>query len=136
MSGLWSTLTDGMPSESRRVASIYGIGCGVLLLVAIQLGLILKMISVTEVVYQVGSITFTGSSLAISCTSNIIIFWTRNVMTAIRDPASLTVIKSNVKSEKVSKVEARVWYAAFHLKEAARHLQERGTQDRNRTDED
>ena len=116
---------DAMPSYMRRITSIGGPGFGVILFATMQFGLFFKLIAITDVTYQVGSVTFTCSNLATSCMTNIMVFWTRNVVTAIRNPESLTVIKSLVRSEKVSKVEARVLYAAFHLKEAARYLKDK-----------
>ena len=47
----------------------------------------------------------------------IMVFWTRNLVTVIFYPRTLTVIKSLVISEKVSKADAQVIYGAFNLKE-------------------
>ncbi len=121
---IWSSLADATPSGIRRISTICGIGFGCIFLLSIQVGLVMKWISVTEVKYQAGSVTLTGSGLATSCILNWIIFCIRNIHTAIWNPTSMTVITSSVKSERVSKTEARVWYTAFHLKEAARYLQE------------
>ncbi len=122
--GVWSTLGDAMPSGMRRRTSILGPGLGVTLLMILQIGLFMKLIAITEVTYSVGNITFTCSNLATSCITNIAVFWSRNVVTAILNPKGLTVIKSSVESVKISKIEARVLYAAFNIKEAAQHLQD------------
>lgn len=130
MSGIWTVLTDAMPTGLRRIATICGLGFAILLLLSFQLGLYFQWIHINEVFYQVGNITLTGSGIAANCTTNVLIFVTRNVLTAFWYPNILTVIKSPVKSEKVSKIEARVLHAAFHLKEATKYLQEdksRGT---------
>ncbi len=124
ISGIWSAFADAMPTGLRRSTTIYGLGFGVLLGIIFQLGLYFQWIHINEVFYQVGNITLTGSGIAANCTTNILVFWSRNVFTALRYPNILTVIKSPVKSEKVSKIEARVLFAAFHLKEATKYLQE------------
>ena len=126
--GTWSAFGDAMPSGMRRRSSIGGLGVGVLLLICIQLGLFLKLIAITDVAYSIGNVTFTFSNLATSCMTNVIVFWSRNLMNAILHPRCMTVINSLVESVKVSKVEARVLYAAFHLKEAARYLQAENTE--------
>jgi hypothetical protein len=113
-----------MPSGMRRVASVTGMICSVFCFGSFQFGLYFKVIHITEVSYQLGSITFTCSSLAASCMSNMMVFWFRHIVTALWNPTSLTVIKSKVISERISKVEARILYAAYHLKEAARYLEE------------
>ena len=74
-------------------------------MIAAQQGLIFHLIQVTDAEFQIGSVTLTCSSMAISSMTNIIIFWSRHVATAIWNPSSLTVIKSHVRSEKVSKLE-------------------------------
>jgi hypothetical protein len=122
--GIWSAFADAMPIVLRRMTTISGLGFGIVFLATIQFGFFIDLIRMTEVVYQIGSITLTCSSIATNCMSNIMLFWIRNWVTAFWYPNSLTVIKSQVKSEKVSKIEARVLYAAYHLKEAARFLQE------------
>ena len=126
--GIWSVFGDAMPSGMRRRISILGCGVAVLTLICIQLGLFLKLIAITDVAYSIGNVTFTFSNLATSCMTNLIVFWSRNLMNAILNPRCMTVIKSPVESVKVSKVEARVLYAAFHLKEAARYLQAENTE--------
>jgi hypothetical protein len=118
--GIWSSLADAMP---RGGTTIYAFGSGVVILLVLQIGLFFQIIPITDMMYPIGSITFTGSSVASSCMTNIMVFWIRNLLQAYLKPTSLTVIKSLVTSEKVSRIEARVLYAAFHLKEAARHLQ-------------
>jgi hypothetical protein len=123
--GVWSAFVDAMPSGMRRVTCIRGLGVAVFCFVVIQFGLFFKLIIITDVTYALGGITFTCSNLATSCITNLVFFWTRNVITAILHPTSMTVIKSLVKSEKTSKIEAKVLYAAFHLKEAARYLKEK-----------
>ena len=123
-SGIWSAFADAMPTGLRKLSTISGVAIGIFWVSAVQFGFFFDLIRMTEVVYQIGSITLTCSSIATNCMSNIILFWTHNLVTAIWYPNSLTVIKSQVKSEKVSKIEARVLYAAYHLKEAARYLQE------------
>ena len=121
--GIWSAFGDAMPSGIRRRSSILGCGVAILTLICIQLGLFLKLIAITDVAYSIGNVTFTFSNLATSCMTNLIVFWSRNLMNAILQPRCMAVIKSPVESVKLSKVEARVFHAAFHLKEAARYLQ-------------
>jgi hypothetical protein len=124
VNGVWSAFGDAMPSGMRRTTSILGQGAAVVILVIIQIGLFLKLIAITDVTYIIGNVAFTFSNMATSCMTNTIVFCCRNVVTAILNPRSLTVIKSAVQNVKISKIEARVLYAAFHLKEAARYLKE------------
>ncbi len=128
ISGTWSTFSDAMPTGVRRIVTIVGVTSGILFIAAVQLGLFFKLIHITDVIYPMGGITLTCSSFATSSMTHIIVFWARNVVTAIFYPNSLTLITSLVKSEKVSKIEARVWHASFHLKEATRYLQEQAKQ--------
>jgi hypothetical protein len=122
--GVWSSLADAMPSKIRQQSIVTGVGFSLAVGFTIFLGLFFKMIDISEVTFQLGNITFTSSSLATNCLTNWIVFGIRNVVIAILNPTCLVVIKSEVKSDRVSPTVARALYAAFHLKEAERYLQE------------
>ena len=115
LSGLCSSFGDAMPSGMRRSSSITTYSTGVISLVIVQAALLLKLIKIQDRSLQLGSITFTCSSFAVNFMTNMTIFWIRHIITAIRYPTSLTVLKSQVKSEKIPVAEAKLLIAAFHL---------------------
>ena len=125
VSGVWSAFVDAMPSAMRRKFGILGSSAAIFGMIFIQLGLFMKWILITEVTYTIGNVTFTCSNITTSCLTNIIVFLCRNVLAAILKPKSMTVINSEVQSLKISKIEARVLYAAFHVNEVARYLEEK-----------
>jgi hypothetical protein len=118
----WSSLADAAPGGTRRFTTICGIGIGVLTILSIQLGLYFRQIKIEDVVFHVGGLTLSCSSIATSCMTNWVVFALRNIFTAVWHPSSLTVIKSPIMRDKVTKIEARVLHAAFHLKEASEML--------------
>jgi hypothetical protein len=102
----------------RRLTTFAGPAFAILVFASIQLGLFFEVIKVTEVTYQLGAIHLSCSSLTLSCMTNTMVFCARNVANSLFSPSNLTVIKSSVTSEKLTKVEARILRSAFHFKEA------------------
>ncbi len=113
-----------MPSGSRRVVSITGILIAIIVVWILQLGFLFRLIPIQDAVLEIGFVRFTASGVVNSCMSNWVIFGIKNIIMAVCFPSVLTIIRSPVVSEKVTKMEERLFAAAYHLKEASKHLEE------------
>ena len=97
-------LTDASPAHARRFVSIGGPAAGVGTLVVIQLGLFFKKIPINDFPFDIGFVHVDMSSLVSSFLFNTVLFLSRNVVKAIRNPDQMVVITSPVVSVKVNKV--------------------------------
>ncbi len=117
-------MVDAFPNIVRRNVTILGVGYGIICLSGLMAGLIWRVISFHDYSLQLGRVKFSFSSFVSHCAFNWILFGIRNVVNAFVYPKNLVVIRSPIESGKVTQVEAKVMYAAFHLKEAAGCLKE------------
>jgi hypothetical protein len=116
---------DTLPAGMRRINTLIGMGFGVLMVVTIQCGLFFKLMPVEEFRYQVGWVNFTASGAASTFNTNIMVYCIKNLTTAIFHPKCFTVLRSRLRSDKLTSIQVKLMVAAAYTQEVSEYMKEK-----------
>ena len=87
---------------------------------AIQGGLFFKVMPVEEFRFHLGWVNFTATGSASNFGTSIIVYLIKNLCTASFYPKSFTVLRSRVRSDKMTSVQAKLVTSAAYVNEVAK----------------
>ena len=125
ISGIGAIFADALPAGARRLFTLIGLGFGLLYLVTIQCGLFFKLMPVEEFRYEVGWVNFTASGAASTFNTNMMVYFIKNITTAIFHPKSFTVLRSRLRSDKLTSIQVKLMLAAAYTEEVSEYMKEK-----------